>query len=181
MKHNDATDKNVNEVTRTKLPEIDLQVHSSHGIIDEQWDQRKELNPQQILINEKTVYAVDQAMNVVITDINGNVLYGNRNIFDLTLYKPEEIIGGHSRVFNAQFHSNDFFKNMWDTILSGNIWRGDLKNKRKDGKIIWVRLIITPLLDQSGKPYQFVALKEDITEKKKSNFSLLKRISSLVQ
>lgn len=180
MKQNNATKGNVNKVNMTELPDIDLQlVHSSHGMIDDQWDQRKEINPHLTLINEKTIYAVDQAMNVIITDIDGNVLYGNQNVFDLTLYKPEEIIGNNPRVFNAHFHSKEFFKNMWDTILSGHIWRGDLKNKRKDGKIIWVRLIITPLLNQSGQPYQFVALKEDITKKKEIEFQLAQKDKQL--
>lgn len=137
------------------------------------------LNPEQALINEKTVYAVNQSMNVVHTDIYGNVLYGNQNIYDLTLYTPEELLGGHTRIFNAGYHSKEFFKDLWDTILSGKIWRGDIKNKRKDGEIIWVRLIITPLLDDNGKPYQFVALKEDITEKKEIEFQLAKKDKQL--
>ncbi|WP_147532745.1 sensor domain-containing protein [Bacillus marasmi] len=143
------------------------------------WAHTQELDPEKILINEKTVYAVDQAMNVVITDANGYVLYGNQNIFDLTLYSPAELIGGHTRIFNANYHSKEFFQEMWNTIKSGKIWRGDLKNKRKDGAIIWVRLIITPLLNNDGVPYQFVALKEDITEKKEIEFQLAQKDKQL--
>ncbi len=137
------------------------------------------VDPEQALINEKTVYAVNQSMNVVHTDIHGNVLYGNQNIYDLTLYKPEELLGRHTRIFNAGYHPKEFFKDLWDTILAGKIWRGDIKNRRKDGKIIWVRLIITPLLDENGKPYQFIALKEDITEKKEIEFQLAKKDKQL--
>lgn len=137
------------------------------------------LDHEQALINEKTVYAVNQSMNVVHTDIDGYVLYGNQNIYDLTLYKPEELLGGHTRIFNPGYHSKEFFKDLWDTILAGKIWRGDIKNKRKDGEIIWVRLIITPLLDDDGKPYQFIALKEDITEKKEIEFQLAKKDKQL--
>lgn len=137
------------------------------------------IDHEQALINEKTVYAVNQSMNVVHTDINGYVLYGNQNIYDLTLYNPEELLGGHTRIFNAGYHSKEFFKDLWDTILAGKIWRGDIKNKKKDGEIIWVRLIITPLLDDNGKPYQFIALKEDITEKKEIEFQLAKKDKQL--
>lgn len=137
------------------------------------------IDPEQALINEKTVYAVNQSMNVVHTDVNGFVLYGNQNIYDLTLYKPEELLGKHTRIFNAGYHPKEFFKDLWDTILSGKIWRGDIKNRRKDGKIIWVRLIITPLLDENGKPYQFIALKEDITEKKEIEYQLAKKDKQL--
>lgn len=138
-----------------------------------------DIDPEQALINEKTVYAVNQSMNVVHTDVNGYVLYGNQNIYDLTLYKPEELLGKHTRIFNAGYHPKEFFKDLWDTILAGKIWRGDLKNRRKDGKIIWVRLIITPLLDENGKPYQFIALKEDITEKKEIEYQLAKKDKQL--
>jgi diguanylate cyclase (GGDEF)-like protein/PAS domain S-box-containing protein len=136
-------------------------------------------NPTNILINEKTVFAVNQSMNVIHTDIEGYILYGNQNIFDLTLYEPEELIGKHTRIFNAGYHPKEFFKDMWDTILSGKIWRGDVKNRRKDGRIIWVRMIITPLLDETGSPYQFVALKEDITEKKEIEFQLAQKDKQL--
>ncbi len=155
-----------------------VKIDGGHQINDE-WAHIPDHNPAKILINEKAVYAVDQAMNVVLTDIDGNVLYGNKNIFDLTLYEPAELLGGHTRIFNANFHSKEFFKDMWDTILSGKIWRGDLKNRRKDGKIIWVRLIITPLLNKEGVPFQFLALKEDITEKKEIEFRLAQKDKQL--
>lgn len=133
----------------------------------------------QILINEKTVYAVNQSMNVVHTDLSGNILYGNQNIYKLTLYKPEELLGKNTRIFNAGYHPKEFFKEMWKTILSGKVWRGDVKNRRKDGEIIWVRMIITPLLDEMGNPYQFIALKEDITEKKEMEFKLAQKDKQL--
>lgn len=180
MKNSDFIDSKVGKLKRLDPHVIDPHVvHSPLGIMDEHWNQLPEHDPKKIVINEKTIYAVDRAMNVVITDLDGNVLYGNQNIFDLTLYTPKELIGGHTRIFNAHFHSKEFFKEMWNTILAGEIWRGDLKNKRKDGKIIWVRLIITPLLDKSGKPYQFVALKEDITEKKEIEFQLAQKDKQL--
>ena len=180
MEHNGTVDRA--EVDLNKLESNDINhdvVHPDFHSFWDEWVHTPDQDPAKILINEKTVYAVDQAMNVVLTDIKGNVLYGNKNIFDLTLFKPEELLGGHTRIFNAGFHTNEFFKDMWNTILSGEIWRGDLKNRRKDGKIIWVRLIITPLLDNSGKPFQFLALKEDITEKKEIEFRLAQKDKQL--
>nr|WP_239094034.1 bifunctional diguanylate cyclase/phosphodiesterase [Bacillus sp. B15-48] len=118
-------------------------------------------------------------MNVVLTDKNGKILYGNQNIYDLTLYKPAELLGRTPRIFNAGYHSKEFFQELWETILSGEIWRGELKNRRKDGSIIWVRMIITPLLDKNSKPFQFLALKEDITEKKEIEFRLAQKDKQL--
>lgn len=176
MTHNGSIDGNLIVHKKPDSKEIDTKIANQTS---DQWAHLPECDPAKILINEKTVYAVDQSMNVVITDIKGNVLYGNPNIFDLTLYRPEDLIGKSTRTFNASFHSKEFFRDLWDTILSGKIWRGDIKNKRKDGKIIWVRLIITPLLDDSGSPYQFVGLKEDITEKKEMEFHLAQKDKQL--
>ncbi len=180
MEHNvpvDGTEADLNKPeSNDSNPDV---VHPGFHRVRDQWAHTPNQDPEKILINEKTVYAVNQAMNVVLTDIEGNILYGNKNIYDLTLFTPEELLGGNTRIFNAGFHTKEFFRDMWNTILSGEIWRGDLKNKRKDGKIIWVRLIITPLLDTSGKPFQFLALKEDITEKKEIEFCLAQKDKQL--
>lgn len=180
MDHNGKIDDTVVEMDRTDENSVNQEVvHPSFTTLEDKWAHTPDQDPAKILINEKTVYAVDHAMNVVLTDIDGNVLYGNQNIYDLTLYSPNELLGGPTRIFNANFHTKEFFKDMWNTILSGKIWRGDLKNRRKDGKIIWVRLIITPLLDKEGKPFQFLALKEDITEKKELEFRLAQKDKQL--
>lgn len=180
MVHNgsvDGTEVDLNKLESNHIhPDV---VHPGFHSIKDEWAHTPDQDPAKILINEKTVYAVDQAMNVVLTDIEGNVLYGNKNIHDLTRFTSEELLGGPTRIFNAGFHTKEFFGDMWKTILSGEIWRGDLKNRRKDGKIIWVRLIITPLLDNSGKPFQFLALKEDITEKKEIEFRLAQKDKQL--
>lgn len=175
MKHNSSIDSNY--IGQPNAINSDVVQHELN--LENIWGHTSDQNPEKMLINEKTVYAVDQAMNVVLTDIDGYILYGNQNVFDLTLYKPEELLGRHTRIFNASYHSKEFIKQMWDTILSGKIWRGDIRNKRKDGQLIWVRLIITPLLDNTGKPYQFLALKEDITEKKELEFRLVQKDKQL--
>ncbi len=129
-------------------------------------------------------YAVDQSMNIVITDIDGYILYVNSSCYELIHYQPDELIGVHTKIFNAGYHSGDFFKEMWETILSGEIWRGDVKNRKKDGNHVWVRMRIIPILSESGTPYQFVALREDITEKKEMEFQLAlkdKQLSALTK
>lgn len=176
MDHNDPIGDHKEEQTNASHSDVGQPDMDCTG---NRWNHIPDHDPEKILINEKTVYAVDQAMNVVLTDLDGNILYGNQNIFDLTLYTPEELLGKSTKIFNAGYHSKEFFQEMWETIQAGKIWRGDIKNRRKDGKIIWVRLIITPLLDQNGKPFQFLALKEDITEKKEMEFRLAQKDKQL--
>lgn len=177
MEHNHSVDDKVSKQKQKPTHSETLKEHIH--IIEDEWERIPEHDPMKILINEKTVYAIDQAMNVLLTDLNGKILYGNRNVFDLTLYTPEELLGEQTKVFNAGYHTKDFFDEMWTTITSGNIWRGEIKNRRKDGKIIWARMIITPLLDKTGKPFQFIALKEDITDKKEMEFRLAQKDKQL--
>jgi diguanylate cyclase (GGDEF)-like protein/PAS domain S-box-containing protein len=124
------------------------------------------------LVNEKLRHGIDVATQLVITDRSGRILYVNDNCLRVNGYTREELIGKHTRMVNANYHPKEFFKEMWDTILSGKVWRGEVKNKGKDGLTYWVDMTIIPMFNENGENDQFLALRYDITEKKKIEFKL---------
>lgn len=106
-------------------------------------------------------------ISVVITDVNGNIKYANKTVLELTGYAMEELIGKNPRVLKSGFHTKEFYEKMWKEIKSGNEWRGEIKNVKKDKSTYWERAIIIPIKNDAGEIYSFLALKEDITESKK--------------
>ncbi len=114
----------------------------------------------------KLLTAIEQSrISVVITDIYGNIEYVNNFFTELTGYSKNEVLGHNPRILNAGKHTKDFYKELWTTILNGNTWEGIFYNKKKNGQLYWEYAIITPIKDEIGKIINFVAVKEDITEK----------------
>jgi len=111
--------------------------------------------------------AVEQSpSSVVITDPEGNISYVNRKFTECTGYTPEEILGNNPRILNAGRCSAELYRNMWSTIKQGKEWCGELCNKRKNGDIFWESVTITPITNPKGEITHFLAVKEDITEKR---------------
>lgn len=111
-------------------------------------------------------------VSIVITDRNGTIEYVNPKFSELTLYSPEEAIGQNPRILNAGLQSNLHFKEMWDTILSGQDWHGEFCNRKKNGELFWELASISPIRDADGNIRHFVAVKEDITERKSTEAKL---------
>ncbi len=111
---------------------------------------------------------------IVVTDVNGTIQFVNSAFEKLTGYSPEEAIGQNPRILKSGKHPREFYKEMWDTILSGKIWHGELINKRKDGSLYWEEMTIVPVKDESGRVVNFVAVKHDVTERKKLEEKLQK-------
>lgn len=112
--------------------------------------------------------ALDSAAIIEYCDSDGKIIYVNELFEEVLGYNKEEILGRDHKFLNSGYHNSDFFRMLWNTVLSGKVWKGIVRNKHKSGDIVWLNTTIVPILDEFGKIFQFIVFRFDITEIKKS-------------
>jgi len=139
-------------------------IESSHDVTD--------LMRAQEEINKLSTAIEQIPISVVLTDINGNIEYVNPHFSKVTGYARKEVMGQNPRILKSGEQPKEFYKNLWQTITAGKVWYGQFRNKKKDGALFWEEATISPVLNDQGAISHFLAVKEDVTEKKRLNQEL---------
>ncbi|MGD1863756.1 MAG: PAS domain-containing protein [Phormidesmis sp.] len=124
-------------------------------------------------------FALDCSSDVAITDHRGHITYVNDKFCEVSKYSRAELMGQTHRIVNSGYHTQQFFEDMWYTISNGHVWLGEVRNRSKSGEYYWADTTIVPFLDKDGCPYQYVAIRNNITERKRAELCLVQQAEDL--
>lgn len=122
--------------------------------------------------------ALERSNIIVITDRKGKIIHVNDEFCEITKYDRADLVRQNINIINSGFHNKDFFKEMWETIKTGEIWQGEVQNKAKDGSLFWVKSSIIPFLTDEGVPYQYCAIQTNITNVKEAEKLMLQSMET---
>ena len=125
-------------------------------------------------------FALDQSAIVAETDSRGIITDVNQKFCEVSGYTQEELIGKTHKVVNSGTHSPEFFQELWKTISSGQVWTGEICNRKKEGSLYWVLTTIVPFLDANGVPEQYISIRHEVTELKLAQKTILEQNEKLV-
>ncbi|UJP06060.1 MAG: ATP-binding protein [Nitrosomonas sp.] len=123
----------------------------------------------------------DEHSSITITDKDGIIEYVNNKFCEICKYAAEELIGQDIRIINSNYHSQEFMREMWNTIIQGKVWKGEFRNRAKDGSIYWLNTTIVPFRDDSGSAYRYVAIRTEVTEYKEMEQRMEEQVAELAR
>ncbi|MEQ4480983.1 PAS domain S-box protein [Cohnella silvisoli] len=126
-------------------------------------------------------FALDEASIVAVTDHKGIIQYVNDKFCEISEFSRNELLGQDHRIVNSGYHGKTFMRDLWGTISSGRVWRGEIKNRTKHGGEYWVDTTIVPFVDGEGLPYQYLAIRHEVTQLKNTEAQLQSMMAQMMQ
>ena len=163
LKHFEHTGELLPLPTNSK-DEIGVLARSFHNMLTLKRARDRELAEQK--------FALDQHAIVAVTDVKGTITFANEKFAEISGYTINELVGKNHNIVNSHYHDAEFWRKMYQTITRGKVWRGELRNITKQGKIYWVDTTIVPFMGVNGKPESYIAIRTDITERKNMELAL---------
>lgn len=127
---------------------------------------------EQTATNRELLEALENHVLISLTDTQGHIVYANEMFCKVSGFTKEELLGQDHGIVNSGYHDKEYIRSMWNTIAGGQVWRGEFCNRRKNGELYWVDSTIAPLLDQTGKPKQYISIRRDTSTRKANELKL---------